>query len=128
MDVILIFSCLVFVLFEKIWFIKSCHFPNHGILIEKTKFVRLVIYCAAFGNYWILRISVNFLCQKLSFHATTLDLVIFDRPSFSVIIFDLSIFDILSLIFYLWYSIFSLQLLQTWLSMIGHLLVSLFFG
>ena len=34
---ILIFSCLLFVLFEKICSIKSCHFPNHGILIEKTK-------------------------------------------------------------------------------------------
>ena len=34
---ILIFSCLLFVLFEKICSIKSCHFSNHGILIEKTK-------------------------------------------------------------------------------------------
>ena len=34
---ILIFSCLLFVLFEIIFSIKSCHFPNHGILIEKTK-------------------------------------------------------------------------------------------
>ena len=34
---ILIFSCLLFVLFEKICSIKSCHFANHGILIEKTK-------------------------------------------------------------------------------------------
>ena len=34
---ILIFSCLLFVLFEKICSIKSCHFTNHGILIEKTK-------------------------------------------------------------------------------------------
>jgi hypothetical protein len=34
---ILIFSCLLFVLFEKICNSKSCHFSNHGILIGKTK-------------------------------------------------------------------------------------------
>ena len=34
---ILILTCLLFVLFEKISSIKSCHFSNHGILIEKTK-------------------------------------------------------------------------------------------
>ena len=34
---ILIFSCLLFVLFKKICSFKSCHFANHWILIEKTK-------------------------------------------------------------------------------------------
>ena len=34
---ILIFSCLLFDLFEKICSIKSCNFSNHGILIGKTK-------------------------------------------------------------------------------------------
>ena len=33
----LIFSCLLFALFEKMCSMKSFYFSNHGILIEKTK-------------------------------------------------------------------------------------------
>ena len=43
----LIFSCLLFVLFEKICSIKSCHFANHGILIKKTKLDGFLIFSIA---------------------------------------------------------------------------------